>query len=113
MCIADEVQTGFGRTGTNYWGFQNQGVVPDIVTMAKVRALRADVAVRCIRSCGPGTTAVISMKPCPALPRPAPALAAEHLLGRQQSACAQQLMSIQGESMPHSLCWAGDYFQAR
>ncbi|KAK9903286.1 hypothetical protein WJX75_001946 [Coccomyxa subellipsoidea] len=35
LCIADEVQTGFGRTGTNYWGFQNQGVVPDIVTMAK------------------------------------------------------------------------------
>lgn len=36
LCIADEVQTGFGRTGTNYWGFQNQDVVPDIVTMAKV-----------------------------------------------------------------------------
>lgn len=37
LCIADEVQTGFGRTGSAYWGFQNQGVVPDIVTMAKVR----------------------------------------------------------------------------
>jgi len=24
LCIADEVQTGFGRTGSNYWGFQNQ-----------------------------------------------------------------------------------------
>jgi alanine-glyoxylate transaminase/(R)-3-amino-2-methylpropionate-pyruvate transaminase len=35
VCIADEVQTGFGRTGKNYWGFQNHGVVPDIVTMAK------------------------------------------------------------------------------
>jgi alanine-glyoxylate transaminase / (R)-3-amino-2-methylpropionate-pyruvate transaminase len=35
LCIADEVQTGFGRTGENYWGFQNFGVVPDIVTMAK------------------------------------------------------------------------------
>lgn len=35
VCIADEVQTGFGRTGTNYWGFETQGVVPDIVTMAK------------------------------------------------------------------------------
>lgn len=35
VCIADEVQTGFGRTGTKFWGFQNQGVVPDIVTMAK------------------------------------------------------------------------------
>jgi alanine-glyoxylate transaminase/(R)-3-amino-2-methylpropionate-pyruvate transaminase len=35
LCIADEVQTGFGRTGNHYWGFQNFGVVPDIVTMAK------------------------------------------------------------------------------
>lgn len=35
VCIADEVQTGFGRTGEAYWGFQTQGVVPDIVTMAK------------------------------------------------------------------------------
>ncbi|MEP6590888.1 MAG: aspartate aminotransferase family protein [Gemmatimonadota bacterium] len=35
LCIADEVQTGFGRTGTHYWGFENWGVVPDFVTMAK------------------------------------------------------------------------------
>ena len=35
LCIADEVQTGFGRTGENYWGFENYGVVPDMVTMAK------------------------------------------------------------------------------
>jgi alanine-glyoxylate transaminase/(R)-3-amino-2-methylpropionate-pyruvate transaminase len=35
LCIADEVQTGFGRTGTHYWGFQNYDVVPDIVVMAK------------------------------------------------------------------------------
>ncbi len=35
LCIADEVQTGFGRTGEHFWGFQNYGVVPDIVTMAK------------------------------------------------------------------------------
>lgn len=35
VCIADEVQTGFGRTGTNFWGFQNYDVVPDIVVMAK------------------------------------------------------------------------------
>lgn len=35
LCIADEVQTGFGRTGGHYWGFQAQGVTPDIVTMAK------------------------------------------------------------------------------
>ncbi len=35
LCIADEVQTGFGRTGDHYWGFENYGVTPDIVTMAK------------------------------------------------------------------------------
>ena len=35
VCIADEVQTGFGRTGTHYWGFETQGAIPDIVTMAK------------------------------------------------------------------------------
>ncbi len=35
LCIADEVQTGFGRTGEAFWGFETQGVVPDIVTMAK------------------------------------------------------------------------------
>ncbi|KAM7298389.1 hypothetical protein ISCGN_018985 [Ixodes scapularis] len=35
LCIADEVQTGFGRMGDTYWGFEGHGVVPDIVTMAK------------------------------------------------------------------------------
>ena len=35
VCIADEVQTGFGRTGSHFWGFENHGVQPDIVTMAK------------------------------------------------------------------------------
>lgn len=33
--IADEVQTGFGRTGDHFWGFQGHDVIPDIVTMAK------------------------------------------------------------------------------
>lgn len=36
VCISDEVQTGFGRTGSNFWGFSNHSVMPDIVTMAKV-----------------------------------------------------------------------------
>jgi len=35
VCISDEVQTGFGRTGDHYWGFERYGVVPDIVVMAK------------------------------------------------------------------------------
>jgi 4-aminobutyrate aminotransferase-like enzyme len=35
ICIADEVQVGFGRLGTHFWGFETQGVVPDIVTTGK------------------------------------------------------------------------------
>ncbi len=35
LCIADEVQIGFGRVGTHMWAFEQQGVVPDIVTMGK------------------------------------------------------------------------------
>lgn len=35
VCIADEVQVGFGRTGDHMWCFQSQSVVPDIVTMGK------------------------------------------------------------------------------
>jgi len=35
VCIADEVQVGFGRVGTHFWGFETQGVMPDIVTMGK------------------------------------------------------------------------------
>lgn len=35
LTIADEVQVGYGRLGTWFWGFQQQGVVPDIVTIAK------------------------------------------------------------------------------
>lgn len=35
LCISDEVQTGFARTGSTFWGFEAHGVVPDIVTMAK------------------------------------------------------------------------------
>ncbi|MBV6522585.1 MAG: Acetylornithine/succinyldiaminopimelate aminotransferase [Gemmatimonadaceae bacterium] len=35
VCIADEVQVGFGRVGSHFWAFETQGVVPDIVTMGK------------------------------------------------------------------------------
>ena len=35
VCIADEVQTGFARSGTHFWAFQAYGVVPDIVTIGK------------------------------------------------------------------------------
>lgn len=35
VCIADEVQTGFGRCGSHLWAFETQGVVPDIVALGK------------------------------------------------------------------------------
>jgi 4-aminobutyrate aminotransferase-like enzyme len=35
VCLADEVQVGFGRVGEHFWAFDRQGVVPDIVTMGK------------------------------------------------------------------------------
>lgn len=35
LCIADEVQVGLGRVGSHWWGFELQGVVPDIVTIGK------------------------------------------------------------------------------
>jgi 4-aminobutyrate aminotransferase-like enzyme/Ser/Thr protein kinase RdoA (MazF antagonist) len=35
LYVADEVQVGFGRVGTDFWAFVSQGVVPDIVTMGK------------------------------------------------------------------------------
>jgi 4-aminobutyrate aminotransferase-like enzyme/Ser/Thr protein kinase RdoA (MazF antagonist) len=35
IAIADEVQTGFGRLGTHFWGFESQGVVPDVVVLGK------------------------------------------------------------------------------
>jgi glutamate-1-semialdehyde aminotransferase len=35
VCVADEVQVGFGRVGTHMWAFETQGVVPDIVTVGK------------------------------------------------------------------------------
>jgi 4-aminobutyrate aminotransferase-like enzyme len=35
VCIADEVQTAYGRTGTHFYAFEAQGVVPDIVVLGK------------------------------------------------------------------------------
>jgi 4-aminobutyrate aminotransferase-like enzyme/Ser/Thr protein kinase RdoA (MazF antagonist) len=35
LCIADEVQVGFGRLGTHLWGFETQNVIPDIVVLGK------------------------------------------------------------------------------
>ena len=35
LCVADEVQSGFGRMGTHLWGFDALGGVPDIVTLGK------------------------------------------------------------------------------
>ncbi|MEM7357053.1 MAG: aminotransferase class III-fold pyridoxal phosphate-dependent enzyme, partial [Acidobacteriota bacterium] len=35
VCVADEVQVGFGRAGVKFWAFETQDVVPDIVTLGK------------------------------------------------------------------------------
>ena len=35
LCVADEVQLGFGRVGSHMWAFEAEGVIPDIVTMGK------------------------------------------------------------------------------
>ncbi|MBK0421084.1 aminotransferase [Leucobacter sp. CSA2] len=35
LCIADEVQVGFGRMGSSFWGFEQSGVLPDLITIAK------------------------------------------------------------------------------
>ncbi len=35
VCVADEVQTGFGRLGEPFWGFETQEVVPDVVVLGK------------------------------------------------------------------------------
>ncbi len=35
LCIADEVQTGFGRVGSHFWAFESQGVTPDIAVLGK------------------------------------------------------------------------------
>ena len=35
LFLADEVQPGFGRTGSQFWGFQRHGVIPDMVSMGK------------------------------------------------------------------------------
>lgn len=35
VCVADEIQVGLGRSGADFWAFEHEGVVPDIVTVAK------------------------------------------------------------------------------
>jgi alanine-glyoxylate transaminase/(R)-3-amino-2-methylpropionate-pyruvate transaminase len=35
LLVVDEVQTGFGRTGEHFWGFEAHGVVPDVIVMSK------------------------------------------------------------------------------
>ena len=44
LFISDEVQTGFGRTGTKWWGIEHSNVKPDIITMAKSFASGVPIA---------------------------------------------------------------------
>lgn len=50
LYIADEVQSGFGRTGTHMWGFERHGVKPDIVTMGKPMGNGQPIAAAVMRS---------------------------------------------------------------
>ncbi|MFK3815984.1 aspartate aminotransferase family protein [Pseudomonas sp. NPDC089407] len=50
LYIADEVQSGFGRTGTHMWGYQRHGLKPDIVTMGKPMGNGYPVAAAVMRS---------------------------------------------------------------
>jgi len=38
VCVADEVQVGFGRVGSHFWAFESQDAIPDIVTLGKPMA---------------------------------------------------------------------------
>lgn len=35
VCVSDEVQVGYGRLGAHFWGFEQQGAVPDVIAVAK------------------------------------------------------------------------------
>lgn len=50
LYIADEVQSGFGRTGSHLWGFERHGVRPDIVTMGKPMGNGQPIAAAVMRS---------------------------------------------------------------
>ena len=74
VCIADEVQVGFGRLGTHFWGFETQGVVPDIVVLGKPIGNGFPLARRGhhrARSPTPSTTAWSSSAPSAATRWPA------------------------------------------
>lgn len=50
LCIADEVQSGFGRLGTSLWGFETFGLEPDIVTIGKPMGSGQPIAAMIARS---------------------------------------------------------------
>jgi alanine-glyoxylate transaminase/(R)-3-amino-2-methylpropionate-pyruvate transaminase len=97
LCIADEVQTGFGRTGSHYWGFETQGVIPDIVTMAKGIGNGAPLA------------AVITR---PEIAKPLAARSYFHTFGGNPVSCAigrAVLEVIDRENLQRNCLEVGDY----
>ncbi|MDH4478340.1 MAG: aspartate aminotransferase family protein [Rhodoferax sp.] len=50
VVIADEVQPGFGRTGSHLWGYQRHGIAPDIVTLGKPMGNGHPLAGLCARA---------------------------------------------------------------
>ena len=51
VCIADEVQSGLGRTGKSLWAFQQFGVVPDIVTVGNKVSVTRKKSPNVYKSC--------------------------------------------------------------
>ena len=102
LCVADEVQAGFGRLGKHFWGFEFDDVVPDIVTMAKPMGNGHPVA------------AVVTR------PEISEALAAEtgyfNTFGGNPVACAAGLAVldvIERENLVHNALQVGQYLQER
>jgi 4-aminobutyrate aminotransferase-like enzyme len=63
VCVADEVQVGFGRSGDHFWAFESQDVIPDIVTLGK-RKFNSRIKLFEILLCGRerGSSASIASK---------------------------------------------------
>ncbi len=73
VAIADEVQVGYGRLGDWFWGFEQQGVVPDVVAVAKAMGnghpLGAVITTRADRRALPDRRATSSPRPAAARSR--------------------------------------------
>ena len=84
LCVAEEVQVGFGRMGTSFWGFEQSGVVPDIITIAKPMGNGFPIG------------GVITSK------KVADALASQGALAQQSAPCTPHPASVRSSPAPSS-----------